>query len=521
MRRGVHIALLLLGAVYLWGQPTEAIPFELVPSEIGTPSVKGELVVTFRNFKKNSSERYTTSKKGDADIQVEFSFSGKTALLKYCPLKIKISGEDLDGTVNRKVRANGSIVNAVYPKGAGATKLLVQLRPEENAPNCTYNLTGGQKTFYLDRTAPPSATKSPPSRDAVSASKTKEKPTEPAEPSAPQDAVPARDSTEKASVTNDLADVRTNTRRDTTADAITEPPKPDTTGMPPWVYWGIGALFLLILIGIFIARSRSSGRSNKSASSVAPLTAAEPESPILEEPSTDEPPPAIPLQPATLGEPKAGQEAFTISRREKDQRGRSFGLLRAPRDYNGLRMAQLWEDSVLTQLYLHWDCIRAIDDFLRAYNAPYLEEQEGDVPEIGGMLMGTHRERAGRYEVTVDRFVPIRSAFQDRYQLAFSATSLAEDLGLIQNQYPELSLVGWFHTHPGHGLFLSKPDLRIQEGFFRQPYQFAMEIDSLSANLDTGFFTWRTSGDINNTLRGDEVLPWFSWPDIVAAHSTH
>ena len=62
--------------------------------------------------------------------------------------------------------------------------------------------------------------------------------------------------------------------------------------------------------------------------------------------------------------------------------------------------------------------------------------------------------------------------------------------------------------------FLSKPDLTIHEGFFQEPYQFAMEIDSLTENLDTAFFTRDKNGNINNQ---DRLLPgvqWFSWTDI-------
>jgi hypothetical protein len=87
------------------------------------------------------------------------------------------------------------------------------------------------------------------------------------------------------------------------------------------------------------------------------------------------------------------------------------------------------------------------------------------------------------------------------------------ELADVQDNFPNLETIGWFHTHPGHGLFLSQPDLRIHEGFFRQPFQVAMEIDTLSPNLDTAFFTRSQSGAINNTnLRIADG--WFRWYDI-------
>ena len=47
---------------------------------------------------------------------------------------------------------------------------------------------------------------------------------------------------------------------------------------------------------------------------------------------------------------------------------------------------------------------------------------------------------------------------------------------------PAMDVIGWFHTHPGHGLFLSNSDLSVQK-HFSQPYQIAMEIDSLTERL--------------------------------------
>lgn len=226
-----------------------------------------------------------------------------------------------------------------------------------------------------------------------------------------------------------------------------------------------------------------------------------------------EAPEDIQIKQATLGAPKEKGD-FVIARRQRAARGPDFSLLQQPEAYLPLPMSQLWTDTVVNRVHLHRDLIYELDDFLRTHNTNKIKEQESGIPEIGGMLMGTYRHQDGQYEVAVDKFIPIQSNFQNVYQLEFSAESIGTDLGLIQDKYPQLVLVGWFHTHPGHGLFLSKPDLRIQRGFFRQPFQFAMEIDSLSEDLDTGFFTWRQDGAINNTERFQDESPWFSWSEI-------
>ncbi|MCB0630861.1 MAG: hypothetical protein KDD15_14040, partial [Lewinella sp.] len=58
-----------------------------------------------------------------------------------------------------------------------------------------------------------------------------------------------------------------------------------------------------------------------------------------------------------------------------------------------------------------------------------------------------------------------------------------------------------------------KPDLRIHDSFFREHYQFAMEIDSLTNGLDTGFFTRMSDGKVNNRRNLIPGTPWYSWID--------
>ncbi len=172
-----------------------------------------------------------------------------------------------------------------------------------------------------------------------------------------------------------------------------------------------------------------------------------------------------------------------------------------------------WNDTMISSIFFTQKGIEKLDHFLKDQNLTPLREQEGQIPEIGGILLGKpfFSDENKNYRVLVEEFVPIDPEYHDRYQLEFSAQSMARDLGNIQDQFPELLLVGWFHTHPGHGLFLSKPDLRIHDSFFTEPYQFAMEIDSLSTRLDTGFFTRMKNGKVNNRKNLLSHSQWYSW----------
>jgi proteasome lid subunit RPN8/RPN11 len=180
-------------------------------------------------------------------------------------------------------------------------------------------------------------------------------------------------------------------------------------------------------------------------------------------------------------------------------------------DYAAFSIAKLWADTAVPELLFHKKAARALDDFIKSQGT-IMEEAEGSIPEIGGLLMGDYEALGGgRYRVRVEEFLPINPEFHNVYKLEFSTTSLVRELGHAQDVFPHLMLMGWFHTHPGHGLFLSKPDMTIQDGFFLKPWQFAMEIDNTTPNLDTAFFTRKTSGVQNNKEDRKDFNFWFSW----------
>jgi proteasome lid subunit RPN8/RPN11 len=48
-----------------------------------------------------------------------------------------------------------------------------------------------------------------------------------------------------------------------------------------------------------------------------------------------------------------------------------------------------------------------------------------------------------------------------------------------KKELPDLSIVGWYHTHPGLGVFLSSYDVFIQKNFFNEVWQVALVIDPM------------------------------------------
>jgi hypothetical protein len=56
-------------------------------------------------------------------------------------------------------------------------------------------------------------------------------------------------------------------------------------------------------------------------------------------------------------------------------------------------------------------------------------------------------------------------------------------------QYPDDRIVGWYHSHPGFGVFLSEHDIFIHRNFFSDPNQVAWVFDPHSD--EEGCFVWQ------------------------------
>lgn len=275
---------------------------------------------------------------------------------------------------------------------------------------------------------------------------------------------------------------------------------------PPPPVWPYAVAVLALALAAFLYSKHQKHKRKKAVE--AKVKKKEEEPPVTEN--------WVPLQPPASGSTMKIRSAARSAADHKALSEADFEQLLEETHYRRLNMAKHWPDTVLTELYLSPRSIRGISDFLHDQRKTMLEEEEGSIPEIGGFLLGKYcvSEKTGKYRVALTDFVPIVPEEHNVYQLQFSTESLVRELGDMQDNYPDLSLVGWFHTHPGHGLFLSRPDLTIHDGFFREKYQFAMEIDTMTPHLDTGFFTRTTAGPVNNTETQAPELTWFHWKDI-------
>lgn len=63
-----------------------------------------------------------------------------------------------------------------------------------------------------------------------------------------------------------------------------------------------------------------------------------------------------------------------------------------------------------------------------------------------------------------------------------------------KNMPPATNVLGWYHTHPGMGAFLSATDLRTQQLYFRSPCHIAVVIDPVTR--ETRVFCGRSGTEV-------------------------
>lgn len=188
-------------------------------------------------------------------------------------------------------------------------------------------------------------------------------------------------------------------------------------------------------------------------------------------------------------------------------------LVNASKTVN-VNLGHLWSDTRIQNVYLTPEFIQDLDQFLaESSNEGIQNELQGAVPEVGGFLMGRFAENDKSLQVLVEKFVAFVPEYNDVFKIEIGTKTVVDELGDAQDKNPLLEVIGWFHTHPGHGLFLSTSDLAVQR-HFPADYQVAMEIDSLTKGLDMSFFTRQSTGRMNNSVDRKEGVGWFQWVEI-------
>jgi proteasome lid subunit RPN8/RPN11 len=108
--------------------------------------------------------------------------------------------------------------------------------------------------------------------------------------------------------------------------------------------------------------------------------------------------------------------------------------------------------------------------------------------EVGGVLVGRVPLRGGMPLVT--GAIEALAADEQRATLTFTQDAWSHVHATLDRDFPESEqIVGWYHSHPGFGIFLSGHDLFIHKNFFAGISQIALVVDPHAGT--EGVFVWR------------------------------
>ena len=144
---------------------------------------------------------------------------------------------------------------------------------------------------------------------------------------------------------------------------------------------------------------------------------------------------------------------------------------------NFLRFGEVQNDDV--KVYIKQDVYKALEKLAASDTSK----------ELGSILLGQYCQEHGKTHVIISKHIEAKYTDASAATLTFTHETWEYIHAEHEKKYPDLKIIGWQHTHPNYGIFLSNYDMFIQENFFNLPFQVAYVIDPVQ-NL-RGFFQWK------------------------------
>lgn len=125
--------------------------------------------------------------------------------------------------------------------------------------------------------------------------------------------------------------------------------------------------------------------------------------------------------------------------------------------------------------------------------------------EICGVLVGQWRRDENGPFAVISASIRGHAAANKLAEVTFTHETWAKINAEMDSKYADRAIVGWYHTHPDFGIFLSDRDLFIHEHFFSSPGQMAMVVDPIREI--EGIFVWRggKTALIDHYWIGDQI----------------
>ena len=122
------------------------------------------------------------------------------------------------------------------------------------------------------------------------------------------------------------------------------------------------------------------------------------------------------------------------------------------------------------------------------YRNIHLFAEDKTQVESGGVLMGKTIEAFGKTHILISGFIQAKYSTGTPTTFTFTHESW-EYIYKEVERYPGQKIIGWIHTHPNFGIFLSENDRFVQQTAFSGENQVAYVIDPI--NGSEGFFHWK------------------------------
>lgn len=134
--------------------------------------------------------------------------------------------------------------------------------------------------------------------------------------------------------------------------------------------------------------------------------------------------------------------------------------------------------SDLKIIYIHQKVYHAIRRF----------SQGKTEHESGGILMGQVINKFGKGHLIIEGFVEAKYSKATPTTMTFTHETWNYVHHAIEKKHKGRKIIGWFHTHPDFGIFLSENDRFIHNNFFPEQSQVAYVVDPV--RQEEGFFLW-------------------------------
>jgi proteasome lid subunit RPN8/RPN11 len=106
--------------------------------------------------------------------------------------------------------------------------------------------------------------------------------------------------------------------------------------------------------------------------------------------------------------------------------------------------------------------------------------------ELGGVLIGSFYRHGTTHWIEIAGYVKAVRFKNTSASFTFTLDTQEQIQREKEKRFNDLPILGWHHTHPRYGIFLSGHDMFIHNNFFQQPWHVALVVDPVADTM--GFF---------------------------------